>query len=308
MELVTGATGYIGGRLIDRLLAEGRPVRALARDRSRVVLRGSLEAMQGDVVSGDGLREALEGVKVAYYLIHSMAPATDGATFADTDRRAAENFARAAQDAGVERLVYLGGLLPPADAGRPLSAHLSSRLEVERILLEAAPRSTAFRASIVIGAQSSSFRLLVRLIERLRVLPVPAWRENRTAPVAEVDAIEYLARAPHTRQAGGKTLDIGGPDVMSYAAMIERIADAMGVGRMPLALPATQTPAASAVVAAVVGLPIELVRPLMQSLETDLLPRDDQAQEIFGLRRHTFDRAVEHALREWEDDEELGAR
>jgi uncharacterized protein YbjT (DUF2867 family) len=308
MELVTGATGYIGGRLTDRLLAEGRPVRALARDRSKVILRGSLEAVQGDVVSGDGLDEALDGVKVAYYLIHSMAPAANGATFADTDRAAAENFARAAQSAGVERVVYLGGLLPPDEAGKPLSPHLSSRLEVERILLEAAPRSTAFRASIVIGARSSSFRLLVRLVERLRVLPFPAWRENRTVPVAEVDAIEYLARAPYTRAAAGKSLDIGGPDVLSYAGMIERIADAMGVGRMPLGLPATQTPAASAVVAAVVGLPIELVRPLMQSLETDLLPRDDEAQEIFGLRRHTFDRAVEHALREWEDDEELGAR
>jgi uncharacterized protein YbjT (DUF2867 family) len=308
MELVTGATGYIGGRLIDRLLDEGRPVRALARDRSRVELRGPLEAMEGDVVSGDGLDEALDGVKVAYYLIHSMAPATNGATFADTDRTAAENFARAAQAAGVERVVYLGGLLPPEEAGKPLSAHLSSRLEVEQILLDAAPRSTAFRASIVIGARSSSFRLLVRLVERLRLLPFPAWRDNRTVPVAEVDAIEYLARAPYTPEAAGKSLDIGGPDVLSYAGMVERIADAMGVGRMPLALPATQTPAASAVVAAVVGLPIELVRPLMQSLETDLLPRDDDAQEIFGLRRHTFDRAVDHALREWEDDEELGAR
>jgi len=308
MELVTGATGYIGGRLIDRLLGEGRRVRALARNPDRVRLRGSLEAAGGDVVTGKGLREALDGVETAYYLIHSMAPAADGAGFADLDRRAAENFADAAAAAGVERVVYLGGLLPPADAGRPLSQHLSSRLEVERILLDAAPRSTAFRASIVIGAGSSSFRLLVRLIERLRVLPFPAWHENRTAAIAEVDAIEYLARAPRVPRAAGKSLDIAGPDVLSYGTMIERIADALGVSRLPIPLPASQTPAASAVVAAVVGAPIELVRPLMQSLETDLLPRDDEAQEIFGLRRHSFDRAVDHALREWEDDEELGAR
>jgi uncharacterized protein YbjT (DUF2867 family) len=252
--------------------------------------------------------EALAGVDTAYYLIHSMAPAEDGAGFADLDRRAAENFADAAAAAGVERVVYLGGLLPPPDADRPLSQHLSSRLEVEQILLEAAPRSTAFRASIVIGAGSSSFRLLVRLIERLRVLPFPAWHGNRTAAIAEVDAIEYLARAPREPGAAGQILDITGPDVLSYGAMIERIADAMGVGRLPVAVPATQTPAASAVVAAVVGSPIELVRPLMQSLETDLLPRDDRAQEIFGLRRHSFDRAVEHALREWEESEQLGAR
>jgi uncharacterized protein YbjT (DUF2867 family) len=308
MELVTGSTGYIGGRLIDRLVSEGRPVRALARDPSRLRAAPGVEGVRGDVVSGDGLREALDGCRVAYYLIHSMAPAKGGSGFADTDRLAAENFARAAGQAGVKRIVYLGGLLPPVDAGRPLSAHLRSRLEVEEILLGAAPRSTAFRASIVVGARSSSFRMLVRLIERLRVLPFPAWHENRTAPIAEVDAVEYLARAPKVRRAAGKSLDIAGPDVLSYGTMIERIADTIGVGRLRVGLPLSQTPAASAVVAAIVGQPLELVRPLMQSLETDLLPRDDRAQDIFGLRRHGFDRAVEHALREWETDEELGAR
>jgi uncharacterized protein YbjT (DUF2867 family) len=308
MELVTGATGYVGGRLIGRLLDEGRPVRALARDPARMAVRGALEVVPGDLVKGTGLREALDGVDTAYYLVHSMAPQTDGAVFDDLDRRAAENFAAAAQPAGIKRVVYLGGILPPEDSDHPLSQHLSSRLEVERILLDAAPQSTAFRASIVIGAQSSSFRLLVRLVERLRVLPFPAWRENRTAPIAEVDAVEYLARAPQTRRAAGKSLDIAGPDVLSYGAMIERIADAMGVGRVPLALPASQTAAASAVVAAVVGMPLELVRPLMQSLETDLLPHDDSAEEIFGLRLHSFDRAVDHALREWEVNEPLGAR
>jgi uncharacterized protein YbjT (DUF2867 family) len=308
MDLVTGATGYVGSRLIDRLRAQDRPVRALARDATRLTARDGVEPAEGDVVAGTGLREALDGVETAYYLIHSMAPADDGQTFADLDRRAADNFADAAEAAGVERVVYLGGLLPPADAERPLSQHLSSRLEVERILLDAAPKSTAFRASIVIGAGSSSFRLLVRLVERLRVLPIPAWRDNRTAPVAEVDAIEYLAQAPLEPDAAGQSLDIAGPDVMSYGDMIERIADAMGVGRMPVAVPATQTAAASAVVAAVVGQPVELVRPLMQSLETDLLPRDDRAQEIFGLRLHRFDRAVDHALREWESSDRLGAR
>jgi uncharacterized protein YbjT (DUF2867 family) len=309
MELVTGATGYVGGQLIDRLVEEGRPVRALARDPGRMALRGALEVVPGDLVKGTGLREALDGVDTAYYLVHSMAPQANGAAgFADLDRRAAENFADAARAAGVERVVYLGGILPPADSDHPLSPHLSSRLEVERILLDAAPRSTAFRASIVIGAQSSSFRLLVRLVERLRVLPFPAWRDNRTAPIAEVDAVEYLARAPLTPRAAGESLDIAGPDVMSYGAMIERIADAMGVGRLPLALPASQTAAASAVVAAVVDMPLELVRPLMQSLETDLLPRDDRAEQIFGMRLHRFDRAVDHALREWEANEPLGAR
>jgi uncharacterized protein YbjT (DUF2867 family) len=305
MELVTGATGYVGGRLIERLVAEGRPVRALARDPSRLEPLGGVEPVRGDVLTAAGLDAALDGCSTAYYLVHSMeAGAANG--FGDRDRRAATNFAEAAIRAGVERTVYLGGILPPP--GTPLSAHLASRLEVEEILLRELPGSTAFRASIVIGAHSSSFRILVRLVERLRVMPFPAWRENRTAPVEERDAIGYLARAPEVPEAAGRSLDIAGPDVLSYGAMIETIADAMGVGRAPLALGLTQTPAASAVVSAVTEQPLDLVRPLMQSLETDLVPRDRAAERIFGVRPRPFGRAVEHALREWERTEPLGAR
>jgi uncharacterized protein YbjT (DUF2867 family) len=270
----------------------------------------------------------MEGCHTAYYLVHSMEPAAgagaagsngsgdggngggpNGGGFGDfgaRDRLAASNFARAAQAAGVERIVYLGGLVPQ-DA--PLSAHLASRLEVERILLEAAPKSTALRASIMIGARSSSFRILVRLIERLRVLPFPAWRDHRTQPIFERDAIEYLARTPETPGAAGRSLDIAGPDVLSYGAMIEKIAELMGVSRTPIRLGVSQTPAASAVVAGVVGQPVELVRPLMESLEYDLLPRADaNARDVYDIHGHSFERAVEHALREWERTEELTAR
>ncbi len=308
MELVTGATGYVGGRLIARLAAEGRPLRALARDLSRLEHVDGVEAVAGDLVRGSGLEAALDGVETAYYLVHSMEPATwsgGGSDFGSRDRLAARNFARAAGAAGVERIVYLGGVLPQ-DA--PLSPHLASRLEVERILLEAAPSSTALRASILVGARSSSFRILVRLIERLRVLPFPAWRDHRTRPIFERDAVEYLALTPLTPDAAGRSLDIAGPDVLSYGAMIEQIADLMGVGRMPIRLNLSQTPTASAVVARIVGQPVELVRPLMESLEHDLLPRNDDAREIYGIRGHPFDRAVEHALREWERTEELTAR
>jgi hypothetical protein len=149
----------------------------------------------------------------------------------------------------------------------------------------------------------------VRLIERLRVLPFPSWHDHRTQPVSERDAIEYLARTPSVPEAAGRSLDIAGPDVLSYGAMIERIADLMGVGRMPIRLNVSQTPAASAVVAGVVGQPVELVRPLMESLEYDLLPRPDAvAGPIYGIRGDSFDRAVEHALRDWERTEELTAR
>jgi uncharacterized protein YbjT (DUF2867 family) len=307
MELVTGATGYVGGRLVLRLAREGRPVRALARDSSRLEPVPGVEGAVGDLLTGRGLGSALEGVETAYYLVHSMEPPQNGdqSGFADRDRRAAEAFAEAARDAGVERIVYLGGIAP---AGL-LSPHLTSRLEVEEILLAAAPRSTALRASIVIGAGSASFRVLVRLVERLRVLPFPAWHRNRTQPIDERDVIEYLARTPQVPRAAGRSLDVVGPDVLTYGQMIERIAEAMGVGRMPVALRRSYTPSASAVVAAVTGQPVELVRPLMESLESDILPRDpDEASRVYGIRPRPFARAVERALRDWEEVEELAAR
>ena len=303
IELVAGATGYVGRHLIDRLSRAGRPVRALARDPTRVEERPGVEPAQADLVSGEGLEEALEGCSTAYYLVHSMEAGADD--FESRDRRAVRNFARAARAAGLERAVYLGGLVP---AGGPSSVHLRSRLEVERILLEELPRSTALRASILIGAESSSFRILVRLVERLRILPSPAWRVRRTRPIAERDAVEYLALTPERPEAEGRSLDIAGPDALSYGHMIERIADLLGVGRLSLPLGFSQTPAASALVAAVTGQPRELVRPLMQSLEHDLLPRDDAAATIYGLRPLGFGRAVERALAEWERTEELAAR
>jgi len=276
VELVTGGTGYVGSRLLLRLAAEGRPVRALARQPELLL---GVDAVRGDLLTGAGLEEALEGCSTAYYLVHSMEPAANG-DFAGRDRRMAETFGQAAAHAGVER-----------------------------ILTEAVPGSTALRASIVIGAGSSSFRVLVRLVERLRLLPLPRWRSNRTQPIDERDVIEFLARTPQVPGAAGRALDVAGPDVMTYGRMIEVIADIMGVGRLPLGLGRSLTPPASAVVAAVTGQPIELVRPLMESLETDLLPRDpDEAPRLYGLRPHRFERAVEHALAEWESLEPLGAR
>ena len=171
------------------------------------------------------------------------------------------------------------------------------------------PGSTALRASIVIGAGSSSFRVLVRLVERMRVLPLPRWRSNRTQPIDERDVIEFLARTPRVPAAAGRSLDVAGPDVLTYAEMVAQIAELMGVGRMPLELATTLTPPASAVVAAVSGQPVDLVRPLMESLESDVLPRDpEEAPRLYGLQPRPFERAVEHALAEWESLEPLGAR
>jgi len=305
MELVTGATGYVGGRLVERLLDEGRPVRALARDPGRLEPLDGLQVARGDLLSGDGIDAALEGCTAAYYLVHSMEAAA--ADFGARDRRAAETFAAAAARAGLERLVYLGGIAPSGEDGP--SAHLGSRLEVEQILLDAAPAATALRASIVIGAGSSAFRMLVRLVERLRVLPLPGWRENRTQPIAERDAIEFLARTPQVPASAGRSLDIAGPDVVSYRQLVAGIAEAMGVGRAPVGLPCSLTPSASALVSAVTEQPLELVRPLMESLERDLLPRDAlEAPALYGIRPLGFTRAVERALGQWEREEQLAAR
>jgi uncharacterized protein YbjT (DUF2867 family) len=207
----------------------------------------------------------------------------------------------------VRRVVYLGGLVPP-DGARS-SRHLASRLAVEDALLEAADEPIALRASIVIGARSRSFRFLVRLIERLPVLALPAWRANRTAPIDGRDMLEYLARAATAPAAvAGRSWDIAGPDVMTYGDMITHISDAMMVRRPGLGLGFSLTPVASVVAAAIAGEDPALIGPLMESLEHDLLPNDGGAPEAFGVHLHSFDAAVERALREWERSEELAAR
>jgi uncharacterized protein YbjT (DUF2867 family) len=272
-----------------------------------VTVSGLSTVVRGDAVTGAGLPEALAGIDAAYFLIHSMeaAAVADGG-FAERDRRAAERFAAAARAAGVRRVVYLGGLLP---RGAGVSPHLASRLEVEEALLGAAPEGVALRASIVIGARSRSFRFLVRLVERVPVMPLPDWRDNRTAPIDARDVMAYLVAAGTSDVVDGPlSLDIGGPDVMTYAAMIERIRDALLLGRPRLDLPLRLTGVASRIAAAITGEDPALIEPLMGSLGSDLLPRDDRARELFGLRLHGFDAAVERALREWEDAEDLSAR
>ena len=304
--LVTGASGYVGAELAPRLSRAGHAVRGFARSPARVAASGAAfdDLVIGDASTGTGLAKALDGVEVAYYLIHSMeGPAAD---FAAAELLQAERFATAAARAGVRRIVYLGGLVPQDGT---LSRHLASRLAVEETLLEGAPESIALRASIVIGARSRSFRFLVRLIERLPVLAVPAWRHNRTQPVDGRDVLEFLvAAATLPAHDAGRAWDIAGPDAMSYAEMLERIADSMLISRPSIGLGFSLTPVASVVAAAVAGEDVALIGPLMESLEHDLLPRDQTAATAFGVKLHRFDAAVERALRELETLEEVSAR
>ena len=300
--LVTGITGYVGSRLAPRLARDGHAVRGFTRRSDATV---QFPVTRGDLVSGEGLQEAFEGVDIAYFLIHSMETSADD-SFPTRERRAAENFAHAAREAGTDRVVYLGGLAPAASSA---SVHLRSRLEVERILLEASPCSVALRASIVIGAGSRSFRFLVRLVERLPVLAIPAWRTNRTAPIDERDMTELLARAATSDAVCGQALDAGGRDTVTYEELIDRIRDSLILSRPALRFRRlTLTPIASRVSAVIAGEDPALIGPLMAGLEEDLLPRDDRAARLLDVRLHSLDAAIEHALAEWEASESLAAR
>jgi uncharacterized protein YbjT (DUF2867 family) len=301
--LVTGATGFVGAALIPALQDAGHEVRAFARTPARVA--PGVPVVQGDAVTGAGLDEALDGVDAAYYLMHSMEAATSG-SFGVRERLSVEHFVKAAARQGVRRAIYLGGPVPERATASP---HLSSRLYVEEALLAGFEEAVALRASIIVGARSRSFRFLVRLVERLRALPLPPWRSYRTAPIDERDVIAMLVAAATTEHAaGGLSLDIAGPDVLTYGEIVERIADLMLVGRVPVPLGFAATPVASRVAAVIAGEDHALIGPLMEGLIADLLPRDDSAAELLGVRRHGFDAAVEHALREWERVEPLAAR
>jgi uncharacterized protein YbjT (DUF2867 family) len=305
--LVTGITGAIGSQLAPRLLDAGHELQALSRRTEAdalATLPAGIGLHSGDAVSGIGLPEALDGVEVAYYLIHSMEPGSEE-PFGVRERRSAENFAEAAAAAGVRRIVYLGGLIPEATP----SSHLASRLGVERILLEAVPDSVALRASIVIGARSRSFRFLVRLIERMPVMVIPAWGDHRTAPVDERDVLSCLVRAADDRAVSGRSLDVAGPEIVTYQGLIERIRDHLLLARPGVRLPRLSlTPIASRVSAVIAGEEHALIGPLMAGLETDLLPRPEPALEALGVRPHRLDAAIERALRDWEVVEPLRGR
>ncbi|HEV2980079.1 MAG TPA: NAD(P)H-binding protein [Solirubrobacteraceae bacterium] len=330
--LVTGASGFAGSLLVPRLLREGHEVVALSRDPAHLAelpddlaapfVDGEVQIVRGDVLTGEGLAQAMSGVHVAYYLIHSMERAAGGSAFALRDRIGARAFAAQARGSGVRRIVYLGGLLPGARSAQPLkdgggrngsaeharlSPHLESRLAVERILLDAVPDSVALRASIVIGARSRSFRLLVHLVERMPVLTLPSWQRFRTQPIDERDMIEMLAAAA-AADVGGQSLDAPGPEVLSYGQMIARIAELMMVRRPAIGLRLAMTPLTARVAAAIAGEEPELVLPLMGSLSADLLAADHRAASLLGVSLHSFDSAVEHALGEWEEREPLAAR
>jgi uncharacterized protein YbjT (DUF2867 family) len=306
VDLIVGATGYVGTLLTKALVDEGRSVRALSRRPPPAAAGGLVQTVTGDVLKDEGLDAALEGCDVAYYLVHSMEAGVT--SFEARDRLAAENFSAACRRTGVDRVVYLGGIEPSG----PLSSHMRSRLEVERILMDSLPGVTGLRASIIIGAGSPSFRLMVRLVERIPVLPLPPWRRRRTQPIAERDVVQCLARTPLIDATAGRSIDLVGPDVLTYAEILTGIARELGIDRPEVDLPIFTAPAFGAVAAAIAGADTDLVRALMGSLNADVLPRSEDAAremaELFGSPPLGFTRAVRRALAAWEREEPLAGR
>jgi uncharacterized protein YbjT (DUF2867 family) len=292
--LVTGATGFVGSRLAVALAADGDRVRCLVRDRSRAAhLAGSgVELREGDALDAASLRGAGHGIDVAYYLIHAMGRGGDGG-FAEREQTAARNFARMAREEGVQRLVYLGGL------GEPRSRHLRSRHETALTLAAEGPPLTYFRAAMVVGSGSESFRTLYHLVDRLPVMVAPAWLRTRTQPIGIDDVIAYLRAAPHTPGAGGREVEIGGPDVLSYGAMLDALARALG-RRPPLMIPVPLlTPRLSSLWIGLVT-PVDpgVARPLVEGLSTETIIGDRSGAQLFDVEPTPFAETVLRALGE----------
>ncbi|WP_424001409.1 NAD(P)H-binding protein [Haloarcula salina] len=291
--LVTGATGFVGGHLVPALRAADHEVRALVRDPERYDGPDSVDVVTGDLLDPGSFEAALDGVDAAYYLVHSMHAGDD---YAERDRRAARNFQQAADDAGVDRVVYLGGL---GEDDGALSEHLRSRREVEFILGEGAYDLTTFRAAIIIGAGSASFRMIRELTARLPVMLTPRWVRTDCHPIAIDDVVAYLTRALDAPAAGGETYEIGGPDVMSYAEILKRTGRLVGAGEPVIVPVPVLTPRLSAYwVGLMTDVPSTVARPLIQGLKTPVVADAGPVREVFGVELTPFDEAVKLALDE----------
>ena len=276
--LVTGATGYIGGRLAPRLVQEGRRVRVLARGRARVLSRswaGQVEVAVGDVLDRPALSEALAGVDVAYYLVHSM---SSGSGFEDLDLRAARNFGRAAKEAGVNRIIYLGGL---GDPQADLSRHLRSRQETGEALRESGVPITEFRAAVIVGAGSISFEMVRYLVERLPVMVCPKWIYSRIQPIAVDDLLEYLVSALNVPQSQGRIIEIGGEDVTTYKGLMLGYAAARGLRRLLIPVPVLTPRLSSYWVHWMTPIPAGITEPLADGLRNDVVVTNDLARTLF---------------------------
>ena len=292
MILLTGATGYVGGRVLRALEAGGHRVRCLARrpEFLQSWVGSDTEIVRGDVLDPESLRFALEGVHTAYYLVHSMA--AGGHRYADDDRRGAKNFASAARAAGVRRIVYLGGL----GGGEKLSAHLESRQEVGRILRESGVPTIEFRASIVLGSGSLSFEVIRALVEKLPVMVTPRWVHTRTQPIGIEDLVAYLIEALEHPEHESGVYEIGGPDQVSYGDLMREYAGLRGLRRVMIPVPVLSPRLSGLWLALVAPAHARVGRELVAGLRNETVVRDDRALRVFRVRPRGVQQALARAL------------
>lgn len=297
LVLLTGATGYIGGRLAPRLLAAGYRVRCLVRSGPKLASRTwvsdpAVEVVECPFEDSAGLAEAMRGCAAAYYLVHSMVAA--GAEYRTRDRELAEAFAGAAAAAGVQRIIYLGGL---GELGAGLSEHLSSRREVEAALAGAGVPVTVLRAAMIIGSGSASFEILRYLVERLPIMVTPRWVQTQSQPIAVRDVLHYLVETLRTPATTGRTLDIGGPEVVTYRQLMDIMSDRLRLRRRFVIPVPVLTPRLSSLwIHLVTPITHRIARPLAEGLRNRVVCRNDDAHRLMPHRRLTLVEAMDAAI------------
>ncbi len=289
--LITGATGFIGRRLTQRLLNEGYSVRCMVRHASAGLTAGA-ETVQGDMLEPATLGRAVADIDTAYYLVHSMSGGRAG--FERRDREAAENFVAAANRAKVRRVIYLGGL---GETGDDLSEHLKSRLEVAEILKKGTFTTTFLRAAVIIGAGGASFEMVRALVNRLPIMITPRWVSTRCQPIAVDDVIGYLAGCLADERTAGRTFDIGGPEVLTYKEMMERFAGIEGKQLYIFPVPVLTPKLSSYWVGLITPVPPSVSMPLIEGLKNEVICRDNAIRDIIPLQLKPYDDAVRSALK-----------
>jgi uncharacterized protein YbjT (DUF2867 family) len=289
--LVTGATGFIGRRLVQALLSEGDQVRCLVRHSMAAPPDGA-EFSRGDLLEKNTLAAPLAGIDTAYYLVHSMG---SGAGFERRDREAAENFAEAAERAKLRRVIYLGGL---GESVSGLSDHLASRAEVATILKQGSFQTTWLRAAVVIGAGSASFEIIKALVENLPVMIIPRWVATKCQPIAVRDVVSYLVGCLNDERTSGETYDIGGPEILSFREMMQRLAHLQGRDNLMIPVPLLTPRLSSYWVGLFTPVLPAISMPLIEGLKNEVICRENRIRELIPLQLTGYDEAVRQALLE----------
>lgn len=291
--LVLGATGYIGRRLVPRLVERGHEVRTLIRTPGKAAITGCehCETVQGDVLKKESLERAFEGIDLVFYLVHSMAAGE--AEFERRDRTAAENVTEVASRRGVKRIIYLGGL---GRRDHQQSAHLRSRHEVGELLRSGGVPVTEFRAAVIVGSGSASFEMMHHLVNRLPVMICPRWVTVKTQPIAIRDVLGYLVDAVDKPETAGLTIDVGGPEVLTYREMMLTVAKVLGLKRLLIQVPVLTPRLSSYWVNLVTPIPTALARALIESLRSETVCENDEARKHFERSPIDFESAVRRAL------------